>query len=89
MSRNPAKLAGLEDRKGALASGYDADVVVFDPEQRYELAADMLLQRHKVCPYVGHTLQGRVVCTYLRGEKIFEKGKILKERRGRTILKTS
>lgn len=71
MSRDPAELVGLSHRKGSLAPGFDADIVVFDPDASWLVQGDKLLHRHKITPYDGHVLAGRVQATYLRGQKIF------------------
>ena len=77
MSRGPARLAGLEGRKGAIAPGYDADFVVFDPEASFEVRAAAIHHRHKLTPYAGRTLHGVVEAAYLKGEKIYEKGEFV------------
>jgi len=71
LSAEPARLAGLTGRKGALAAGCDADLVVFEPEAAWTVTEDDLRFRHKLSPYLGAPLQGRVLETYLRGECIF------------------
>ena len=71
MSARPARLAGLQDRKGALAPGYDADIVLWDPDARFTVDAGKLLHRHKVTPYAGRELFGRVSATYVGGRRIF------------------
>src|SRR5262249_26108051 len=45
MSRRPARLVGLEGRKGALAAGCDADLVVFDPATEFTVTPDLLRHR--------------------------------------------
>ena len=70
----PARLAGLAGRKGALAAGCDADLVVFDPDATWTVEASDLHFRHKLSPYLGAELQGRVLETWLRGERIFRHG---------------
>jgi allantoinase len=70
----PARLLGLEGRKGALASGYDADLVIFDSEAEFTVLAAELQHRHKITPYEGQRLRGRVERTYLRGRKVFDAG---------------
>jgi allantoinase len=74
MSAAPAQLAGMNGRKGAIAAGYDADLVVFDPDAAFTLQEAQLHYRHAVSPYLGERLYGRVRATYLRGVKIFEEG---------------
>lgn len=70
----PAQLAGLASRKGAIAEGRDADLVVFDPDGATEVDAAALLQRHPVTPYDGMLLAGAVVATYLRGVAVHGPG---------------
>jgi len=67
MSANTARLAGVDDRKGQLAAGYDADVVVWDPEAAFTVDANRLQHRHAVTPYAGRELFGRVHATYVGG----------------------
>jgi len=71
MSAAPARLAGLQNRKGALAAGYDADIVLWDPEARFVVDPTELLHRHKVTPYAGRELYGKVLATYVGGRHIF------------------
>jgi allantoinase len=74
MSAQPAKLAGLDDRKGAIAAGYDADLVVFDPDAKFTLQAEDLQYRHLVSPYLGETLRGKVQATFIRGASVYDRG---------------
>ena len=70
----PAKLAGLAHRKGAIAAGWDADLVAFDPEAAFTLRADDLHYRHPLSPYLGERLYGKVQGTFVRGTAVFRKG---------------
>jgi allantoinase len=74
MSAQPAKLAGLEERKGSLAAGYDADLVVFDPDAQFILSTEELQYRHLVSPYLGENLYGKVHATFLRGSPVYREG---------------
>ncbi len=74
MSSNPAKLAGLQKHKGAIAAGYDADLVVFDPDAEFTLKSEDLHYRHPVSPYLGEKLQGKVQATFVRGHAVYQQG---------------
>ena len=73
MSEAPAALAGLSN-KGRLAPGMDADFVAFEPESAFEPAPSSVRHRHKLTPYSGRTLLGRVSRVWLRGEAVFRDG---------------
>ncbi len=85
MCRRPAELAGLGNKKGRLLGGYDADLVAWDPDATHTIAASELHQRHKLSPYLGRALAGRVAATWLAGEKIFD-GAHRGEPRGKKLL---
>lgn len=73
---NPAKRFGLEG-KGALEKGYDADIILVDLDESFELKADDLFYRHQHSPYVGKTFKGNVKTTIVSGETVYNHGKIL------------
>jgi allantoinase len=75
MCSGPAQLAGLEKHKGAIAIGYDADIVIWNPEKRFLVRPRMLQHRHKLTPYANHALRGEVEATFLRGEMIYDRGR--------------
>ncbi len=87
MSHRPAKLCGLEGRKGALAVGYDADIVVWNPEEEFVVSPSNMYHRHKVTPYEGKTLRGKVKKSFLRGTKVYEDGSFASPPTGQTILR--
>jgi allantoinase len=67
----PAKLVGLEHRKGSIAVGCDADFVVWNPSAQFKVEGSALQHRHKLTPYEGLTLKGVVEKTILRGQTIY------------------
>jgi len=71
LAEEPARLAGLTGRKGALAHGHDADIVVFEPDTAWTVSEQDLRFRHKLSPYLGAHLRGRILETWLRGDCIF------------------
>jgi allantoinase len=85
MTIGPATLAGLDKRKGKLAAGYDADIVVFDPEERFVVQTELVQHRHKVTPYAGDTLTGIVKATFVRGHKVWEDGRHVGESIGEWV----
>ncbi len=87
MAAAPAKLAGLDDRKGRLAPGCDADFVVWDPEASIRVDPARLHQRHPVTPYAGRELQGVVRETWLRGRQVFDGATCADPPAGRLVLR--
>jgi allantoinase len=88
MCAAPARLAaGLGGQKGAIAPGYDADLVIWDPETSFVVDAGQLLHRHKLTPYTGRTLYGTVRRTLLHGEVIYERGRVADDPQGMLLLR--
>jgi allantoinase len=85
MAGAPARLAGCHSRKGRIAAGYDADLVVFDPEANFKVTPERLHYRKRVSPYLGETLCGVVKATYLRGQPVFVDGTFPGDSRGREL----
>jgi allantoinase len=74
MSAGPARLARLDGRKGMLAPGYDADIVVWDPEKSFVVDGALLEHRHAVTPYQGLELFGLVTGTFVGGRRVILSG---------------
>jgi allantoinase len=70
MCSMPARLAGLNG-KGAIAPGFDADLAIWNPNAEAPIE---LHHRHKVTPYQRAQYPGAVETTFLRGQKIYERG---------------
>jgi allantoinase len=87
LSSAPARLAGLNHRKGEIKVGADADFVVWKPEETFRVEPSRLEHRHKLTPYAGRELSGVVEATFLRGDRIYERGKIVGEPRGKFLLR--
>ncbi|MGW8377054.1 allantoinase AllB [Streptomyces sp. ODS28] len=74
MSAEPARQVGLQGRKGAIAPGLDADFAVLAPEETFTVDPAGLHHRNQVTAYAGLTLHGVVHSTWLRGERIADRG---------------
>jgi allantoinase len=85
MCESPARLAGLQKRKGAIAVGYDADLVIFNPDMTFRVDPERLYHRHKLTPYAGRELAGVVEATFVRGQKVFERGKFAAAQAGQVL----
>ncbi len=85
MSAAPAALAGLGERKGRIAVGYDADLVVWDPDVDFVVDPAQLHQRHKLTPYAGRALFGTVLTTFVRGERVWDKSRLTRAYGGRML----
>ncbi|MDQ6603975.1 MAG: allantoinase AllB [Chloroflexota bacterium] len=73
----PARLFGLAPRKGSLAIGADADIVLYDPNAEQTVTRDGLLTRQKWSAFEGRTFRGRAVRTLVRGRDVFADGEIV------------
>lgn len=71
MSYNPAKILGLA-RKGAVAEGYDADLVIFNPDVQYTIDKNTFFSKGKNTPFDGKEVSGLVEYTLVDGEVVYQ-----------------
>ncbi len=64
LCQNPAKLIGINKIKGSIAAGYDADLIIWNPEENFVVAEEMIQHKHKTTTYLGETLYGVVKQTF-------------------------
>lgn len=76
---NPARIYGLYPRKGSIAIGADADLVIWDPAHKVTITNDILHHAVDYTPYEGMTVRGWPVTTISRGEVICRDGKCTAE----------
>ena len=77
LATNAAKLFGLYPRKGTIAVGSDADLVVFDPTITQRVTGSMLKGNADYSPYEGWEVTGWPVITLRRGEVVYRDGEVL------------
>jgi allantoinase len=65
------------NRKGDIAEGFDADIALVDPKQRFTVHADASESLQGYTPFEGMELTGRVQSTWLRGRQIWDGSKII------------
>ena len=80
-----ARRFGLAPRKGRLAVGADADLALVDLGHSATLHPSDLLYRHRISPYVGRTLRGRIARTLVRGTTVYLDGRIVSPPIGRLL----
>ncbi|HWP67930.1 MAG TPA: dihydropyrimidinase [Rectinemataceae bacterium] len=81
-STNPAKYLGLYPRKGEIAAGSDADLVLIETESRSVFSKSTMLQRNDYSPYEGLARSGSIRVTLIRGEMVYEAGRGVVGRKG-------
>ncbi|MCB0549185.1 MAG: dihydropyrimidinase, partial [Phaeodactylibacter sp.] len=75
-STNPAKIFGMYPKKGCIAIGSDADLVIFDPEKQHELSAKNHHMNVDYSAYEGWKVKGKCETVILRGEVAIDKGEV-------------
>ena len=86
-STAPAKIFGLYPRKGTIAPGTDADIVIFDPERQLKLSAKTLHMKVDYNPYEGRQVRGAPDTVLSRGRVIVEAGRFVGRAGGGSFIK--
>jgi allantoinase len=81
---NPARRFGL-GTKGDIAVGYDADLALLDPTRTFTVRAAESPSAQGYTPFEGQDLTGQVQATFLRGQLVYDAGKVLGPARGRYL----
>jgi allantoinase len=84
LCEKPADLCGLT-KKGKIARGYVADLVIWDPEKSFRVMPENILHKHKITPYLHEELFGVVEQTWLGGEQLYDYGEFLELNKGKQL----
>ncbi|XP_049444724.1 allantoinase, mitochondrial isoform X1 [Epinephelus fuscoguttatus] len=89
LSQKTAQLSRLDNQKGSLAPGYDADLVIWDPEREFKIKEASIHHKNKLTPYLSVTLKGVVCATIVRGQLVFREGSFCPKPLGKHLLISS
>ena len=87
MCENPARFLTLDSSKGKIKKGYDADILIWNPENNISIDKKNIYHRHKNTPYAGLDLKGEVLQTIVNGKIVFEKNSFIHLNAGKILLK--
>ena len=82
----PAQLCQLNSSKGKIQKNFDADITVWNPDQKFEVTESIIQHRHKITPYLNQELFGVVEQTYVNGKKVFDNGSVIDLNKGKILL---
>ncbi|MEP6746170.1 MAG: allantoinase AllB [Bacteroidota bacterium] len=86
LCEKPAALINNPFKKGKIEEGYDADLIVLEPNKKFDVTGDIIQHKHKITAYAGETLSGVVEQTWLNGMKIYANNNFLKLNEGKLLL---
>ncbi|PHR71920.1 MAG: allantoinase AllB [Lutibacter sp.] len=89
LTENPAKFLGLENQKGKLQEGFDADITIWNDSQEFEIVEDSIYHKHKATPYLNEVVVGKVIHTFVNGVQVVENSELKNLRKGELLLKTN
>ncbi|MGB4845817.1 MAG: allantoinase AllB [Ferruginibacter sp.] len=87
LTEHPAKFLQVDVRKGKIAVGYDADLVIWNPGEGFEVKAKDILHRYDCSPYNGQRLSGTVQQTIVNGISVYQNKKIKNKNAGQWLLR--
>ncbi|MCL4145125.1 UNVERIFIED_CONTAM: hypothetical protein GTU68_063115 [Idotea baltica] len=87
LTQNPAEFLGIDDKKGALIPGLDADITIWDDSIDFIITEEIIQHKHKATPYLNKTVFGKVIHTFVNGFQVVENSKLKSLNQGHILLK--
>ena len=89
LSKRPAEVFGLGESKGQIKAGYDADLIVWDPDKGFGCKGEALAHRHHITPYHNNWFYGVVAQTFVGGKIVSQDGELIGEPAGKLLRRDS
>ena len=86
LTEKPAKFLGLENQKGSLKRGFDADITVLDLSKEFTITKDQIEHKHKDTPYLNKKLIGKVKYVFVNGIQVINESQMSKKGKGKLLL---
>jgi allantoinase len=87
MCSNPANFIHLQNTKGKIEKGYDADIVIWNSQENFVVTEKMILHRHKITPYGNQNLCGKVMQTFIKGISVFDNSNFINLHAGAILVR--
>lgn len=87
LTSEPAKFLEVHQRKGTIDIGYDADLVIWRPHEKFKVEAKDIFHRYDCSPYCGQQLFGTIQQTIVNGQTVYYQHKIIQKNKGQWLLK--
>tara|TARA_R110002111_G_scaffold27081_4_gene58301 strand:- start:8169 stop:9515 length:1347 start_codon:yes stop_codon:yes gene_type:complete len=87
LTNKPAEFLGIDDKKGALIAGFDADITVWDDSKAMKISENAIQHQHKATPYLDEIVFGKVIHTFVNGVQVVEDSKLKTLQQGQLLLK--
>ncbi len=87
LTEQPALFLNIENRKGKIQVGFDADLVIWNPEESHFVSEGEILHKHKISPYINEELTGTIKQTYVNGILVYHHHKIINKNSGQWLLR--
>ncbi|WP_339752840.1 allantoinase AllB [uncultured Winogradskyella sp.] len=87
LTKKPAEFLGIDNIKGDLKVGYDADITIWDDSEEFTISEDSIQHKHKATPYLNESVFGKVIHTFVNGVQVVENSKLKTLQQGQLLIK--